>query len=196
MYFRSSSSRWGARLLTFAVWALVAGSAVFWALQRPPRMAAGSGVDDVVALAGSVDVQRVARALGAAGPQAPQATDTATAGQLRLLGVITQGAGGAVLVSVDDAPARPVRVGQAPAGLGGAWVLQAVAPHSAVFAAGDEQMELHMPSMEERSRAGDAVAPERGPAGRAGAGATPDDAARRASERRTRLLQRAARPDR
>lgn len=194
MYFRSSSSRWGVRLLTFAVWALVAGTAVFWALQRPPRIAADGGIDATGALAGAVDTQRVALALGAAGPAAAPADGPAPADNLRLLGVITQGAGGAALVSVDDGPARPVQVGQAPADLDGGWILHAVAPHSAVFVAGDEQMELQMPPMDERSRSGDAVAPER-TQGEGGA-AAPDDAsrARAVRERQARLMQRRAAP--
>lgn len=194
MYSRSSVSRWGVRLLTFATWALLAGSAAYWALQRPPRMADTPATTGAGTLADAVDPQRVARALGAAGPQAPVATRTTDAGNMRLLGVLTQGSGGAALVSVDGGPARPVRVGQSPPELDGEWVLHAVAPHAAVFAAGDEQLELQMPPMEERSRAGDAVAPEQAQGDNGAATTAPDAAARARSiaERRERLLQRRA----
>lgn len=195
MYSRSSVSRWGVRLLTFATWALLAGSAAYWLLQRPPRMADAPATADAGTLADAVDPERVARALGAAGPQAPVVTRTAETGNMQLLGVLTQGHGGAALVSVDGGPARPVRVGQSPPELDGEWVLHAVAPHAAVFAAGDEQLELQMPPMEERSRAGDAVAPERAQGDTSSTVAPTSDAAARArsiSERRERLLQRRA----
>lgn len=189
MHFRSSSSPWGARLLAFAIWALVAGSAVFWALQRPPSAAAeASGVDaDAV---GTLDPERVALALGAAGNSAPAVASGSLDGKLHLLGVITHGAGGAALVQVGDEPAKPVRVGQAPAGLDGDWVLHAVAPHSVVFAAGDKEIELQMPPMAERSRAGDAVAPERSDAN--GRSASGRQAPANLNARISRISQRAA----
>lgn len=187
MHFRSSASRWGVRLLTFVAWALAAGGAVFWLLQQPPRMATG-GAEAVHAAA--ADTAAVASALGAAGAVRPKVASGTPDGKLTLHGVITQGAGGAVLVSVEDGPAKPVRVGQAPEGLSARWALQSVAPHSAVFGAGADALELHMPPMEGRSRAGDAVAPERKApdAGNASVRQAPVDA----SQRLARLRERAA----
>lgn len=160
-FFGSFSTPWSARLLAFAVWALVAGSAVFWVLQRPPRIAADGGTLDAGAASNAIDSQQVARALGAAGASAPSVATESLGGRLHLHGIVTHGARGAALVSVGDGPAKPVRVGQALPDLEGGWTLHAVAPHSIVFAAGEKEMELQMPPMTERSRAGDAVAPAR-----------------------------------
>lgn len=157
--------------MTLLFWSLVAGSATFWFLQLR-QMPLGAATADVApVLAPQVDAQRMAHALGASDPDAaPTAAGvnaSPLAERLQLLGVLTRGAGGAALVSVDGGPARPVRVGQTPADLDGGWVLHAVAPHAATFAADQARVQLHMPELTERSRAGDAVAPDRSAASEA-----------------------------
>lgn len=106
------------RLLSFLVWALLAGSAGFWAMQMlaqplPVPSHARSAGD------GAAPRGELARLLGstpahAAAESAPVAQDS----RLRLLGVVSPRAGtaayqgqGLALISVDGGPARAVRLG-------------------------------------------------------------------------------------
>lgn len=154
-------------LAALLVWALAAGSIVYWLLRlgerAPLPTVAVAGTADPAA---GVDPAAVARALGAtqATASAPGATDVAS--RLALKGVLTHGAGGAALIAVDGQPARPLRVGASLPGLEGGWVLQSVAPHAVVLAAGGREARLELPPFSERSRAGDAVAPPPPPAPR------------------------------
>lgn len=146
-------------LATLVVWALAAGSGVFWLLRLGERVPLPTApVAGAVDPAAGVDPAAVARALGAAQAtaSAPAATDVAS--RLVLRGVLTHGAGGAALIAVDGQPARPLRVGATLPGLEGGWVLQSVAPHAVVLAAGGREARLELPPFSERSRAGDAVA--------------------------------------
>lgn len=151
------SSRLMAGLLTALVWALVAGSALFWWLR------AGGGqlpVTAQVASAGSaadVNVATVARVLGVPSSQAVAPAPDVTK-RLALRGIVTHEGRGAALIAVDGKPPRPVRVGAGLDGVDG-WKLQSLTPHAAVLVAGDQQARLEMPRLSERSRAGDAVAP-------------------------------------
>lgn len=158
------SSRLTAGLATALLWALVAGSALFWWLR------AGDGRAPVVAqVAGgpsqavAVDSRAVGRLLGvpdasavAAAP-APDVTH-----RLALRGVVTQRGHGAALIAVDGKAARPVRVGAVLEGVDGGWTLQSVTPRAAVLVSGAQQARLEMPRLSERSSAGDAVAPAPG----------------------------------
>lgn len=152
------SSRLGVGLVTALVWALAAGSALYWGLR------ASQPVAPVLPLAGradgpAVDTRAVARALGApdAAAAPAHAPVPAIASRVKLSGVVTHGAGGAVLLSVDGKPPRPYRVG---ATVDGDWVVRTVSPHAVELAAGKERARLEMPAMSERSSAGDAVAPQ------------------------------------
>lgn len=157
------SPRLAAGLLTLALWALVAGSALWWWLRAGQLSAplqalvAGGAV-----AAPAVDSALVARALGAT-PAGPAAAAPApeVASRLALRGVVTHGGRGAALIAVDGKAARPLRVGALLEGVDGGWRLRAVAPHAAVLVADGRELQLEMPTR--RSSAGDAVAPPAAP---------------------------------
>ncbi|MFD1711646.1 hypothetical protein FVQ98_07845 [Ottowia sp. GY511] len=156
------SSRWAVGGVTLAVWALAAGSALFWYLRagdtglpvKAPATGAGNG-------AVQVDTRVVARTLGA--PEARVATEPAAdvTGRLALRGVVTHQGRGAALISVDGKPpVKPLLVGAVLEGLDG-WAIRSVSQRAVVIAAGERQAKLEMPAMELRSSKGDAVAPPR-----------------------------------
>jgi len=100
------------RLTSLLVWAVVAYSAVVFALQWGD----GVPVDAVVAgseqkqVAPDVDALAVSKALGAA---AVQSASASLAGRFVLVGVMDGGpAQGVALICVDGKPAKPYRVGQ------------------------------------------------------------------------------------
>jgi general secretion pathway protein C len=134
-----------AGLVTTLVWALLAGSALFWVLragsQWQPVSAQVTGGSPGMLVA---DARMVARALGASGAvDAAPAPDVVS--RLALRGIVTHGSRGAALIAVDGKPARPVRVGAALEGVEGGWILQSLDPGAAVLAAGDQQARLEMP---------------------------------------------------
>ncbi len=145
---------------TLLVWALVAGSAVFWLLRLgggpPPVDALVAG--NRTASGAPVDSRSLARALGAEGDAASAPAPAEVTARLKLLGVVTHDGRGAALIAVDGKPARPVRVGAAVPDLGGDWTLREVTPHAALLISDGRQARIQMPSLEERSRAGDVVA--------------------------------------
>ena len=154
-----ASPRLVAGLLTLALWALVAGSALFWWLRAgqlaAPLQAPLAGGPTVAA---TVDSTQVARALGATpAAQAVASAAPDVAGRLALRGVVTHGGRGAALISVDGKLARPVRVGAPVDGLEGDWRLRSVAPRAVVLVAGGRELRLEMPPLALRSSAGDAV---------------------------------------
>ena len=155
-------SRLPVALATTAVWALAAGSAMYWALQWG---GAQRPVDVPVAAAGglTIDEAAVARALGAQPDQPAVATNAELAGRLALRGVLTHGAGGAALIAVDGQPARPLRVGARLEGVDGDWRLRAVTPGAAVLAGGGHQLRLELPPTDDRPRSSPAQGPVTAP---------------------------------
>ena len=156
------SPRLTAGLLTLGIWALAAGSALFWGLrlgsgpQRPDAAVAGGPPPGGV----TVDTRTVARALGATeAPAASAAPAPDVVGRLALRGIVTHDGRGAALIAVDGKPARPVRVGALVDGVDGDWRVRSVAPHAVVLAADGRELRLEMPPLAARSSAGDAVAP-------------------------------------
>jgi general secretion pathway protein C len=146
-----ASAPWTVRGATFALWALAAGSAVYWGLklggaQRPlnvpvppPRQVAGA------------DPVAIARLLGST-PAAAVATATATpslASRFQLVGVVageSSGAGAAV-IAVDGKPAKPYRVGAA---IEEGLLLQSVRGRTATLAAqpaGQPVLTLELPPL-------------------------------------------------
>ena len=154
------SSRLAVGGVTLAVWAVAAGSALFWYLRAGDGSlsvnapAAGTGPGAV-----QVDTRVVAQTLGA--PEAKSATEPAAdvTGRLALRGVVTHQGKGAALISVDGKPpVKPLRVGAAVDGVDG-WSVRSVSQRAVVIATHGREARLDMPPMELRSSAGDAVAP-------------------------------------
>lgn len=156
---RMVSSRLLVGAVTFAVWAVAAGSALYWGLY-----AAGAQNKAVPPSAGSaqtisVDSQVVARALGALAPAgSASAAAPEVVSRLALRGVVTHDGRGAALIAVSGKPAKPFVVG---AEVESGWKLKSVSPRAAVLSSGEREASLQMPAPSERS----------GPAGAASAGA-------------------------
>lgn len=102
--------------MTFLTAALAAASIGYWVLKWPTP-ASTARLTVATAVTTPVDSAKVARLLGA-NPNPAGAASTApvvnAASRFKLLGVIALGArSGSALIAVDDAPAKPYRVGQA-----------------------------------------------------------------------------------
>jgi len=130
---------------TLVVWALAAGSLVYWGL----RLSAGSGVaasPPAATAPAAIDPLAVARVLGArpavAAPQASMAS------RFALQGVVAGApGGGAALIAVDGNPARPFRVGSS---IEEGLILQSAAARQATLAAtpnGPALVTLEMPPL-------------------------------------------------
>lgn len=143
----ASPDPWIVRGATFALWALAAGSAVFWALRL-----AGSERSVTVPVTparqlAAVDPEALARLLGGApvaGTMAAPPPVASLASRFQLVGVAaaaSSGAGAAV-ISVDGKPARPYRVGST---IEEGVVLQSVRGRQAVLASGPTQVILELP---------------------------------------------------
>ena len=106
-----SQSKWGVRTVTVAVWALAAGSALYWGM----RLSTDRSIAATPATAAApttIDSLAVARLLGATATQALVLPSIAS--RFALQGVVAGApGGGAALISVDGKPARPFRMGSA-----------------------------------------------------------------------------------
>ena len=132
-----TSAAWTVRGATFALWALAAGSAVFWGLKlsgaQPPLNLPAPPLRAVA----PVDPAAIAHLLGSA-PMAATAAAPAPvatlASRFQLLGVAAGASSGrgAAVIAVDGKPARSYRVGSA---LEDGAVLQSVRGRQAVLAA-------------------------------------------------------------
>ena len=140
---RPALNRFAPALAALLLWALAAGSALYWALHAAssaPPAAAATAAPGLPPL----DARAVARGLGAA-DDAPATVQAAPPdARYALAGVVAHGSErGAALIAEQGQPPRPYRVG---AKLSGDWTLQAVTRRSAVLEAGDgRQMRLQMP---------------------------------------------------
>lgn len=123
---------WTVRGATFALWLLAAGCAIFWGLRlgSGPEVAAPLPAGARVVAA---DPAAIARLLGGV-PAAPGMASAPVASRFQLVGVAAgaRSGGGAAVISVDGAPARPYRVG---ATIEPGLVLQSVQGRRAVLAA-------------------------------------------------------------
>ncbi|WP_296490585.1 general secretion pathway protein C [Rhodoferax sp.] len=129
-------SVWPARLSTLLLAALAAASAVYWGLRwsepvsMPPASDRGFGPQ-------AIDTGRVAQLLGASATpvgDSESEPEVNPAGKYKLMGVIAQGRGnglGSALIAMDDAPAKPYRVGDR---LSDDLLLQSVSKRGAVLA--------------------------------------------------------------
>jgi general secretion pathway protein C len=136
----SSRTLWLPRIAAFALAALAAGSAVYWALQGPAA-AAPSGLAVADLSPPSVNTRAVASALGAPGGAGMGGADPALAApalassRFALTGVVAGASqSGAALIAVDGKPPKPFVVG---AVVGDGWVLRAVQARRAVLAQPD-----------------------------------------------------------
>lgn len=138
------------RWLTLVVWALVAGSAVYWGFRlfaRPPAMPAQAAVATAAAAPG--DLTRLFGAEPVAAPVQPEAAPVvAASSRFQLIGVVAPPgdggrAPGVALIAVDGKTPRAYRVG---AVVDGELVLQSVAMRSAAIgrrgAAAEVSLEL------------------------------------------------------
>ncbi len=140
---RPALNRFAPALAALLLWALAAGSALYWALHAAssaPPAAAATAAPGLPPL----DAQAVARGLGAADDAPPAAQAAPPDARYALAGVVAHGSErGAALIAEQGQPPKPYRVG---AKLPGGWTLQAVLRRSAVLDAGDgRQMRLQMP---------------------------------------------------
>lgn len=137
-------SRWSSRVVTFALSALVAVSAVYWGL-KGWHTVTPAAMPVAQASTPPLNPQAVARALG--GGLAVAAAPTASPRYV-LAGVVAdRSQGGAALISVDGKTAKPFRVG---ASVDGRLLLQSVAGRRAVLATGlnaPAEVALELPTL-------------------------------------------------
>ncbi|HSH90487.1 MAG TPA: type II secretion system protein N [Ramlibacter sp.] len=103
--------KWVVAASTFAVWALVAASAVYWGLKLASRPAAAPGAA-VVRAPVPADPAAVARLLGSSPAVATAGPVMSVASRFSLQGVVASRThDGAALIAVDGKPPKPYRVG-------------------------------------------------------------------------------------
>ncbi len=155
------------RLTSLLIWAAVAASVVYWALQlgvRATPVPAGAQV----ANAAPPPAGSLARLLGAVPVQAVAQEAAAPAdARFRLVGVVAPrpgGSGGLALISIDGKPARAVSVGREVEP--GLRLLTVSHRQAELGAAGAPGMVLALPPLAEanRGRPGDGTAPGMPPA--------------------------------
>ena len=128
-------SKWVLRWVTAMVWALAAGSVVFWGL----RMGDGRSTQPL-SLRASADAgadasnrqASLARFLGATNSVAENQAPTPAVSRFSLVGVVAEGQNGVALLVVDGKPAKPYRVGSR---IDDSTVLRAVGSRHAELAA-------------------------------------------------------------
>ncbi|HSN32652.1 MAG TPA: type II secretion system protein N, partial [Ideonella sp.] len=127
------------RVSAFVIWALVAASALYWALQLAVRGPTAPPYTLPVSAAAPLrgDLTRLFGSVAAPAAQAAVAPELSS--RFKLVGVVAPAAsapqgGGIALVSVDGKPPRPYRVG---ARVEGDLMLRAVARRSAEFGTAD-----------------------------------------------------------
>lgn len=110
---QSTPATWTVRGATFALWALAAGSVVFWGL----KLGGGSRAVNAPPLparpVAAADPVAIARVLGGAPSAAVTAPVAPVASRFQLLGVAAgaRSGQGAAIIAVDGKPGRPYRVG-------------------------------------------------------------------------------------
>lgn len=125
-------NRWAVAGSTFLLWALVAGSAVYWGMKLSTRSGGAAMASAVVRTPTPADPAALARLLGASPASAAAAPAPSLASRFALVGVVANTSRrGAALISVDGKPAKPFRVGTA---IEEGLVLQSVAARRAVLA--------------------------------------------------------------
>jgi general secretion pathway protein C len=129
-------SKWTVAGATFALWALVAASAVYWGLKFTTSSAPAGGPALAARAPTPADPAAVARLLGASPGAAVAAPVASLSSRFTLVGVVASRSNqGAALIAVDGRPAKPFRVGAA---IDEGLVLQSVEARRATLAASRE----------------------------------------------------------
>ena len=140
-------SKWTVAGATFLLWALVAGSAVFWALKFTARSGGPGPTVAALRAPAQADPAAVARLLGASPATAAAAPVASLSSRFTLVGVVaSRSHGGAALIAVDGRPAKPFRVGTA---IDEGLILQSVEARRATIAAtqdGPPVLTLELPA--------------------------------------------------
>lgn len=127
----NSHNRWAVAGTTFALWALVAASAVYWGLKLTARPEGPAMAPLATRAPPPADPAAVARLLGAS--PAAAAPVASLASRFALVGVVaSRSHKGAALIAVDGKPAKPFRVGTA---VDEGLVLKSVESRRAILAA-------------------------------------------------------------
>jgi len=125
------------------LWALAAGSVVFWWLHSPQLDArSNQAVRETAAAAGTSNGAAVLRALGQASASlaAPDAQR-----RFQLLGVIAADSGhGSALLMVDGQPARAFVQGQT---VVDSWHLRTLSPEGVLLGSDGAQIQINLPSL-------------------------------------------------
>jgi general secretion pathway protein C len=149
----------GMRLLSFAVWALVAASAVFWLTRlasRPVPAPAHTVTAGQSALTASADLSRVLGVTRTNTPAAQAAAEPAAGGRFKLVGLVAARnqppAAGLALIAVDGKPPKPVALGGV---VDGPLVLLGVNHRRVELgpSGGEPTVTLELPAVPEPSRA-------------------------------------------
>lgn len=143
---------WSSRIVTFAVFALAAASAVYWGL-KVWGASAPAAAPTMMALAWAppANPKAVALVLGGAlaAPAASTENTASVASRYSLVGVVAaRSHAGAALISVDGQEAKPVRVG---ASVDGGLVLESVTGRRATLSSGPgkaAQVTLELPPLD------------------------------------------------
>ncbi len=146
------------RLLSFAVWALVSASAVFWAtrlLAKPTPAPAHAVTAGQTLASASADLSRVLGVTRVNQPAAATPEVAALSSRFKLVGVVAAKSApsqsGLALIAIDGKPPRPVGLGGV---VDGALVLQAVNHRRAEIgpSGGDASVTLELPAVPEANR--------------------------------------------
>lgn len=142
----SAQNLWFSRSITFAIGAVAAASAAFWALKFNAVANTKPSVSVDAQQPVVADIVSVARALGAVDPSGASANASAQASsRFSLIGVLANPkSAGAALIAVDGKPAKPFSMGETVAS---DWVLRTVNLRSVVLTAGSTDMTLELPPL-------------------------------------------------
>lgn len=146
------------RLLSFAVWALVSASAVFWGtrlLAKPAPAPAHAVTAGQTLASASADLSRVLGVTRVDQPASATPEVAALSSRFKLVGVVaaksSPSQSGLALIAVDGKPPRPVGLGGV---VDGSLVLQAVKHRRAEIGpeGGDASVTLELPAVPEANR--------------------------------------------
>ena len=140
-------SRWTVAGATFALWAVVAASAVYWGMKFTTPQGGPAGAP-VVRAPAAADPAAVARLLGSSPTVEAAAPAASLSSRFSLVGVVAyRSHHGAALIAVDGRPPKPFRVGAA---VDESLVLKSVDARRAVLAAssgGPAVLTLELPPL-------------------------------------------------